>query len=140
VGPTGATGAQGATGEVNTAGPLPSGKTEKGAWGVVPSGFAFASISFTIPLSAAPTPHYVTVAEWNGGTPPTACQGKPEEPTATASNLCVYETASAGTSGTPTISSPTDAGSVAGHAGKTGALVTVIGSPAEAYGTWAVTG
>jgi hypothetical protein len=119
---------------------LPSGKTEKGAWGVISSGFALASITFTIPLSAAPTPNYVTVTEWNGGTPPTACRGTAEEPTATAGNLCVYETSTAGTSGTPTISSAADGGSVVGHAGKTGALITVIGSPAEAYGTWAVTG
>jgi hypothetical protein len=59
VGPTGATGAQGATGEINTAGPLPAGKTETGAWSfpaysaAAAGEFSAAAISFPIPLAAA---------------------------------------------------------------------------------------
>jgi hypothetical protein len=127
-------------------GTLPIGATEKGGWGGIASGFTMASISFTIPLAAAPTPHYVTVAQQSGHTVPAECksgatEGSAANPLAASSNLCVYETTSVGTSGTPTIFSPDDAGTVGGHAGKTGALILVTGgSVVEAYGTWAVTG
>jgi hypothetical protein len=144
VGPTGATGAQGATGEVNTAGPLPSGKTEKGAWVNLfnaggASEFASTAISFTIPLSAAPTMHYVTHAEWATQTPPppTACQGSLNEPTATTGNLCVYGANETNTS-VAAVSAPGEAG--AGKFGATVVTVSAAAGPSIAEGTWAVTG
>ena len=58
-GEKGTAGEKGATGEINTAGPLPAGKTETGAWSfpaytAAAAGVLFAAaISFPIPLAAA---------------------------------------------------------------------------------------
>jgi hypothetical protein len=81
-------------------GTLPSGKTLKGVWsliGVAPKGFEepggsleeatlVASVSFGIPLSAAPTVNYIPV----GGPVPSGCSGTAANPNAASGNLCVF--------------------------------------------------
>lgn len=104
-GPQGATGATGATGpqgpkgdrgDVGPAGPfpasLPSGKTLTGFFAVtgVATGSgqrAEDSISFTYPLTSAPTPHTLEVSD----SPTAECPGSWSEPTAAPGNLCLYE-------------------------------------------------
>jgi hypothetical protein len=73
---------------------LPSGKTEKGAFGATAAGGevlgilegVIAPVSFNIPLEVAPTPHIVTIAE--GET--TECPGGVKAPEATAGSLCIF--------------------------------------------------
>jgi hypothetical protein len=123
-GPTGLQGNKGATGLQGTPGAtgfsgftetLPSGKTEKGAWGAFTTSTvetfpgAIASISFPIPLAAAGqksfyfTPEETELEKFGKkgsercvvevGEPlciPTGCEGTLEEPTAPAGVLCVY--------------------------------------------------
>jgi hypothetical protein len=146
-GPTGAKGTNGATGPTGPAGPLgptlPKGVTEKGAWvnlfvAKAESEFAITAISFTIPLSAAPTRHYVTGAEVNGGTAPAECPGSLEEPQATSGNLCVYGGTEANTS-RPAVSAP-NATSAAGKVGATVLTISTAAGTSDAEGTWAVTG
>jgi hypothetical protein len=142
VGPTGATGAQGATGEINTAGPLPSGKTETGAWATTPFSAtageaAIDTISFAIPLATAPEPHYLKVGE----TLAAHCTGNAEAPTAAPGNLCVY--AGVETNRHELFIASTGNGSLVPAAGTTGALMFVQATnagPSEFWGTWAVTG
>jgi hypothetical protein len=156
-GPTGATGLQGATGEINTAGPLPSGKTETGAWSTTPyiataGEIAVDSISFAIPL-AAPLENVSECGEpgkppcqvhfiKNGGPSTTECPGTAEAPAAKSGNLCLYAAIEANGRTEYTIAS-TGNGSFASGAGTTGAMIFVKAAnagPAEFWGTWAVTG
>lgn len=92
-GATGATGAAGAKGDpepfVTT---LPSGKTETGAY--IMRGTAAAAgardgadISFSIPLAAAPTAHFIDI----GGPAVPECPGSAAVPTAAPGHLCIYE-------------------------------------------------
>jgi hypothetical protein len=84
---------------------LPSGKTLQGEWGLVASvsaEFAYVdtSVSFDIPLAAAPVPHFIRQSGlepvWNKATEKeeevasTVCLGSAKEPKATPGNLCVY--------------------------------------------------
>jgi len=87
-GKKGTNGTNGQTGFTKT---LPSGETETGTWalGVGASNFLLVPISFNIPLEApldSAHVHYVGPGETVA-----ACPGNPEEPKATAGNLCVYQ-------------------------------------------------
>ena len=71
---------------------LPSGKAERGAFGLAgtrPSGAGFVpgtETSYPIPLSFTPTLNVIKA----GGAPTAKCPGSSENPSATAGNLCVY--------------------------------------------------
>ncbi len=119
---------------------LPSGKTEMGAWAATPfvasaSEITIDTISFSIPLATAPTPHFMKFGETSA-----ECKGTAEAPTAVAGNLCVY-TAIEVNRAEVGIASPGN-GSLTPGAGTTGAMVLVeskAAGPAEFWGTWAVT-
>jgi hypothetical protein len=98
-------GKNGKTGFTET---LPSGKTEKGDWvlaGTAAGEFQHfgAPVSFNIPLSTAPTAHYIrttgmepfwdAAAEEEKERTQSACPGNAAEPKATTGNLCVYASA-----------------------------------------------
>jgi len=132
---------------------LPSGETETGSFYAPQIGEAFepgkfpasAAISFNIPLAAGlSAAHYVTKAEWEGGTGPSQClNGTAEEPEAQEGNLCVFEgPLSSPVGGVVTAESGSfKAGSFAPGAGRTGSLLAlVVSSSGSRYvGTWAVT-
>lgn len=66
---------------------LPSGETETGAWSVgigTETSFATTSLSFNVPLAAAPTAVHYNESET------TECPGTVEEPEAAAGNVCIY--------------------------------------------------
>lgn len=96
VGAKGAKGDKGDKGDPGPPGPfvdtLPSGKSETGAYvmrgtAAAASSRGGADISFSIPLAAAPTAHFL-----NAGDAPTAdCPGTPVAPTASPGHLCIYE-------------------------------------------------
>jgi hypothetical protein len=96
-GKEGIAGKEGKEGKQGEPGPLiatlPSGKTERGAYGFAstrPSGAGFTpgtETSYSIPLSFTPNVNIITV----GGSPTASCPGTAENPTATAGNLCFYE-------------------------------------------------
>lgn len=104
-GKTGATGPKGATGSTGEAGVcsegnpecvLPKGASLKGTWSAAPfTSLDMSSISFSIPLSEAPTMHYI---KENGkeltleGKEVTSeiCKGSAAEPSAPAGSLCIY--------------------------------------------------
>jgi hypothetical protein len=84
---------------------LPKGKTLAGDWRIeatVPAAnFSLStSVSFGIPLKAAPVAHFIRPSGmepvWNSGeekeeeVESSACTGTPSEPTATEGNLCIY--------------------------------------------------
>jgi hypothetical protein len=84
-GKTGATGPEGSPWTIG--GVVPKGETLKGDWSAAPLGGAeLTSISFNIPLSAAPELHFLKVGE--GET--TECPGTAENPEAAEGQLCVY--------------------------------------------------
>jgi hypothetical protein len=135
-------GVNGQTGFTDT---LPSGKTETGTWSfttppnaaVAPSDFI--SLSFNIPLSAAPAVHYVKEGEI-GNEVPGCSGGTAESPKADAGNLCVYAS-----SGGFNAQYKEFAGFPRSF--KSGALLLLQAlnsaieneEPASAFGTWAVT-
>lgn len=96
-GKEGLSGKEGKEGKQGEPGPLiatlPSGKTERGAYGFAstrPSGAGFTpatETSYPIPLSFTPAVNIITAS----GSPTANCPGNAENPTATAGNLCVYE-------------------------------------------------
>jgi hypothetical protein len=132
-GPEGPEGPEGLTGFTST---LPSGKTLKGHWSfgstaeAVDSQFAFASISYGIPVGGeAPTMVYVKTA----GEEAENCPGSAAEPAAKAGFLCVYRKTGGGTF-------------EGGESDGAGALLVFQPReqeekfvPTFAYGTWAVT-
>jgi Collagen triple helix repeat (20 copies) len=91
-GERGAPGPKGDTGEPWTAGgTLPSGKTLKGEWNVggyasEPQNIFKTSVSYALPLSGAPTTHYIHV----GASVPAGCTGSVQQPGAEPGNLCVF--------------------------------------------------
>jgi Collagen triple helix repeat (20 copies) len=105
-GPKGETGPKGENGKEGTFGGenLPSGKTLQGEWSLVgQASGAFqligSSVSFALPLGAAPTVHYITsIGErvFNETTKKTeevsstACLGSVSAPSANPGNLCIY--------------------------------------------------
>jgi len=136
-------GKDGLTGFTST---LPKGKTETGAW-FVPANATTTettTISFPIPLAAALAGgqvHYITVAEWEGGTPPTGCGGTAEKPLAEEGFLCIFEGALSNPVGGVESGGILTPAKFALGAGQTGALLSIeskaVGS--SFAGTWAVT-
>ena len=92
-GPTGPTGASGPAGPAGTeATTLASGQTLRGyvePWGEATEvgELATASVSFSVPLSAAPAAHFIAF----GGLNPTGCTGTPASPAADPGHLCVWQ-------------------------------------------------
>jgi hypothetical protein len=152
-GANGTNGTNGKPGSPWTAGgTLPPGSTETGAWNIISgsgnegSGLrSFTTISFPIPLAAplglAETA-VVTVEEQEGKkTPPAACTGTVENPTAEAGHLCVYQSAEI-PPGPPITSwklGLSSEGYFAEGASTAGALLGVAENEQD-QGTWAVTG
>jgi len=101
-GPEGKEGKAGTTGFTKT---LPKGETLKGEWGMVTAApevnaTVGDSVSFGIPLAAAPTAHYIkttgkepfynATTKLNDEREQPACPGSATEPEADPGNLCVY--------------------------------------------------
>lgn len=134
-GPKGDTGTKGDTGSPWTAGGfLPSGKSLGGTWvaGVGPEialgqGAAAASISFGLPLTAAP--QIVIVKEGQEGVEHAAeCPGSLAMPLAAPGKLCLYTAQEAGLVLQSAIPAPV------------GAILTYSGTPGTGNaGTWGVT-
>jgi hypothetical protein len=85
-----------------TVGSLPPGKTETGAWAfgtTAAAGFAFAPVSFAVPLAngATVSAHYVNLAGNEEledeviAEPAAVCHGSAANPTAPPGALCIYE-------------------------------------------------
>jgi hypothetical protein len=105
-GSTGKTGNTGSTGEINTAGPLPAGQTETGAFAFtepIPAGSPASTrtivvpISFPIPLANELTFEFFpnagnskAIVVKKGASGGSNCPGSPAEPTAASGFLCVY--------------------------------------------------
>jgi Collagen triple helix repeat (20 copies) len=107
-GPTGAEGPKGATGSEGSpwtvGGKLPSGKTLKGDWvisghpsgGGLLLGSATDSVSFGLPLAAAPIPAYISPPtkeeeeKHEFPNPPAGCTGNVTNPGAEPGHLCVF--------------------------------------------------
>ena len=135
-------------------GTLPSGKSEKGEWATVSTVTAakevlYSPISFTIPLGATVTGHFIGTNEELAGetneSPAIAsgeCKGNPGNPEAAPGNLCIF-------SGNLSKAEPAlgigfmDAGKGAfGEVGAVGAVVVLYSTGAgvaNGSGTWAVT-
>jgi hypothetical protein len=139
-GPQGEKGDRGARGEQGEPGPLlaslPSGETEKGAYGIASTKAESAGsvytpgleVSYPVPLSFKPTLNVI-----GAGDPPTAnCPGSTLDPTAEPGNLCVYaarEDAELSLENNP----------AEGHFGFLTFFETTDGDNYENHGTWAVT-
>jgi hypothetical protein len=129
-------------------GTLPSGQSEKGAWGSFFARAGFDPISFTIPLKTAPLEAVFVEESTTDSTILGHCKGTLAVPTAKPGYLCVYAGEPSMNSATPpeptvsfwTIRVP---GTNTNGAGTTGAVVVVAetgaGSPTDWTGTWAVT-
>jgi hypothetical protein len=136
----GANGTNGASGAGSFESTLPHNVTEEGTWALAiqtANSVAFSTISFNIPLAAAPAVSFI-----NEGRPGTAaCPGTAAAPAATSGNLCVYM-ARAETI-TIEIFDPSFQFGEVNHASPWGTAVkafTNAFAPGLAYGTWAVTG
>jgi hypothetical protein len=153
-GAEGKEGEEGPEGSPWTAGgTLPSGKSEKGSWGAAGQPYpvvkgvveaVVASISFTVPLSAAPEKVTVITAgkEGEGGGCPIG--SKVSKPEAEPGNLCVF-VSEADNVLNSYITKP-DEGVLGGGNGSASTMGAVVVSLAEtheepvlAFGTWAVT-
>jgi hypothetical protein len=152
-GTNGTNGTNGKNGSPWTAGgTLPPGSTETGAWNIISGSAApdevssfrsLTTISFPIRL-AAPLGHaetaVVTVEEQEGKkTPPSACTGTVENPTAEAGHLCVYQSAEIPV---PLGSQKLELNSEGFFPGGASTAGAVLGSneSIQDEGTWAVTG
>jgi hypothetical protein len=156
-GEKGEKGANGTTGFTET---LPSGKTEMGVWSATSNATAaeqrvLSSISFTIPLAAAPVPHYIGPEEGEGEAHenlPEAdgkklCTGNVEMPAAEVGSLCVFaretENAEPIIGGKIHFRAPQLAGYQSFNAAGTAGTVVVFQSSGpgttEVSGSWAVT-
>ena len=134
-----ATAADGAANATGLAGPLASGQTligyvdsagHVGAGEIAPE----TSISFQIPLAAAPAFHIVPV----GGPSTGACPGTANNPSAAPGNLCIYESTLVNTTG---FSLPDGLNPVSGPTrfGLPGLLGASTNGDYIARGAWAVT-
>ena len=132
----GVPGKEGAKGERGEPGPLlsvlPSGKTERGAYGFAGTRASGGSkfipgteTSYPIPLSFKPTINVVA-------TPTATCPGSVENPTATAGNLCVYEQLE-------DVKLTIENLPAEGHFGFLAFFEAAEGENYEDHGTWAVT-
>jgi hypothetical protein len=135
-----ATTADSAANATGLAGPLASGQTligyvdsagHVGAGEIAPE----TSISFQIPLAAAPAFHIIPV----GGPSTGACPGTANNPSAARGNLCIYESTLVNTSG---FSLPDGLNPVSGPTrfGLPGLLGASTNCDYIARGAWAVTG
>jgi hypothetical protein len=128
---------------------LPEGATETGMWNipynekVAAATFVQVPISFAIPLANDNYKvFFVTEAE-QAGTPPPACKGNENKPTAEPGNLCIYASQrdegieTGGEKGKLGRQSSSTAGAILGglEIGGTGANT----EENDAYGSWAVT-
>jgi hypothetical protein len=103
---------------------LPAGKTEKGMWSLEPSEtFVYATISFVIPLSEAPTVVLLKESEENVE----HCPGSFLEPAADPGFLCVYTGVESATGGSGTV------------AYTFGAFIQLDAPSTRVLGSWAVT-
>jgi len=142
-GPQGIKGAQGAQGAQGPPGPfvdtLPSGKSLKGAYAMIGHGTGRTGegISFGIPLSSAPTAHYIDVGEQ----PPSQCPGTAAAPAAAPGHLCIYEAQNVGPVNVPSFEDPIT--SATGSTTRSFGIAVVGNSGTagdyRATGSWAVT-
>jgi hypothetical protein len=124
---------------------LPPGETETGAWSARTNegGGVSAPVSFTLPLTSAPTPNIVTAEDEEEETVPTGCAGgSVDDPTAKPGNLCIYE--GFNYEGEATIARLFDPGTsdleTGPETGKTGAIISVTcAGLCITWGSWAVT-
>ncbi len=113
---------------------LPAGKTEKGEWSLaVPAenptlktSLPVSSISFVIPLVAAPDAHYLKKGEQETA----ECPGTAAEPEAAEGQLCVYAELEVNAPGSLTADAATVGAKIVSDGGEPGGV---------AFGTWAVT-
>ncbi len=113
---------------------LPAGKTEKGEWSLaVPAenptlktSLPVSSISFVIPLVAAPVAHYLKKGEQETA----ECPGTAAEPEAAEGQLCVYAELEVNAPGSLTADAVTVGAKIVSDGGEPGGV---------AFGTWAVT-
>jgi hypothetical protein len=140
-GPAGERGEAGTPGSVTLPAVAPSGQTQRGLFTAQDSKetssaglTTFAVISFPVPLTTAPTPHYLKV-----GQPATAeCPGTVDQPEAAAGQLCLYEGEAPFTAfnsfddGVHNVSGASRFGTAA-------IFVNTSGNVTQAYGSWAVT-
>jgi Collagen triple helix repeat (20 copies) len=126
-GPEGEKGDKGDPGSPWTVdGTLPSNKSLYGNWAIGGSeikGAILGSISFDIPLEAAPVAVFVPVGEDKSGE---GCPGTAAAPAANPGKLCVYAKEILGTFN-------------GAEPNAQGAIYSMIGAPAFGAGTWAVT-
>jgi hypothetical protein len=177
IGPAGVPGPAGTTGKEGTTGPagpflevLPSGKTLKGEWGtgggiegggLEPTfGTAVATVSFSFPLSSAPTLNYIFKEPEGGGSvfglslsgsgvigvlteseAKANCPGSAGEPNAKAGNLCLYANQETLQEAKSPFSQAAWAGSKYDQPTKFGANVAFrfFETEGTVAGTWAVT-
>lgn len=113
---------------------LPVGKTETGEWSLsVPAenptlktSLPVSSISFVIPLTAAPVAHYLKKGEQETA----ECPGTAAEPEAAEGQLCVYAELEVNAPGSLTADAATFGAKIVSDGGEPGGV---------AFGTWAVT-
>jgi hypothetical protein len=114
-------------------GPLASGQTLKGTFGMGGNGPGFVQeegITFQIPLASAPTQHYIAP----GGASTPQCPGSVSAPSAAPGQLCFYGAVQTNANGLSTVSGfPKTIGTVIFPAGVT------ANNNYESDGTWAVT-
>ena len=140
-GKNGANGINGTNGTTGFTSTLPKGATEEGTWAVAiwtAKAGAFSTISFSIPLAAAPAVNVIA----KGGPSTAACPGKVAAPAAASGNLCVYTSTSSNIAEF-FVDDPSFEGGTLNHASPWGTTVEAAAgasTPAVAYGTWAVTG
>ena len=124
---------------------LPSGQTSVGAWTTdwaAEGQFVLATaISFPYPVEEAGYPvHYVTKAEVENETKPSACPGTVATPEAEAGSLCVYEGGGFGAEFQAEVNPETEL--FFEGAGKAGVILRFIvaeGANSSTSGTWALT-
>jgi hypothetical protein len=136
-------GVKGTTGYTET---LPPGKSETGTWGYTNSTSTFVRvpISFSIPLEAKVTPHFVTEEQEHGreGGVPAGCTGGTlTEPKAEPGNLCVYGIGELAMANSNEFLNPEAAGGGKTHdAGRSGTIALFNGTKeANGDGVWIVT-
>ena len=152
-GATGATGPTGPTGASGPAGPagaaattLASGQTLRGfvePWGEAAEAneWASASVSFPVPLAAAPIAHFIAFGQPN----PAGCTGTPASPEADPGHLCVWEVAPPANStarGIVTSTSGTNTATRFGFSGWVRSTAGNVNPPGAVYSyqaVWAVT-
>lgn len=138
-GDTGAPGIQGQPGPFPTT--LPSGKTLTGVYSVTFTSQAAgnvgqSAVSYAFPLALAPSTTFIPA----GSSSTSACPGTAAQPTATAGNLCIYESDAENEQATPSIADPATNTGPGGGAYGFGIGVAANGAGLTvSRGSWAVT-